>query len=211
MKDMLLDFFENTVNSSKLKKSRIKRKITLNEVSAKTGIPYTTLKRYEDGETKKIPFEAVKKISEVYGTDYDAYYAWTTFPLFGSLSGILISLFFGISVPIAYTGSVLGSILGVLGMLGGKKLFESYSIKKENIKKIIYNSLAKEEQEEYDNFLLISKTLLKTNKILNEKEQNEVDKLLFATFMLHKIREKNKERIINFEEAEVFSKQENNN
>ena len=96
-------------------------------------------------------------------------------------------------------------------MLGGKKLFESYSIKKENIKKIIYNSLAKEEQEEYDNFLLISKILLKTNKILNEKEQNEVDKLLFATFMLHKIREKNKEKIINFEEAEVFSEQENNN
>lgn len=29
--------------------------------------------------------------------------------------------------------------------------------------------------------------------------------------MLHKIREKNKEKIINFEEAEVFSEQENNN
>ena len=211
MENMLLDFFENNVNYKKLKKSRLKRNIALNEVAIRTGIPYSTLKHYEDGDIKKIPFEAVKKICEVYGTDYDAYYAWTTFPLFGSLSGILISLFFGISVPIAYTGSVLGSILGVLGMLGGKKLFESYSIKKENIKKIIYNSLAKEEQEEYDNFLLISKTLLKTNKILNEKEQNEVDKLLFATFMLHKIREKNKEKIIDFEEAEVFSEQENNN
>ena len=141
MENMLLDFFENNVNYKKLKKSRLKRNIALNEVAIRTGIPYSTLKHYEDGDTKKIPFEAVKKICEVYGTDYNAYYAWTAFPLFGSLSGILISLFFGISVPIAYTGSVLGSILGVLGMLGGKKLFESYSIKKENIKKIIYNSL----------------------------------------------------------------------
>lgn len=61
MTDMLLDFFENNVNNKKLKKSRLKRKLSLSEISERTGIPFTTLKRYEDGDTKKIPFEAVKK------------------------------------------------------------------------------------------------------------------------------------------------------
>lgn len=204
MTDMLLDFFENNVNNKKLKKSRLKRKLSLSEVSERTGIPFTTLKRYEDGDTKKIPLEAVKKICEVYGTDYEAYYAWTSFPFFGTLSGILISLFFGISVPAAYTGSVLGSILGVLGMLGGKKIFEKSTLHKENIKKTIYNSLREEEKKEYNDFLLISKTLLKTDNTLDENEREEMDNLLFATFMMHQIRRKNKKKIINFEEAEVL-------
>ena len=61
MKDVLLEFLENSFDNKKLKKSRLKRKLSLAEVADKTGIPTTTLQRYEDGVTKKVPFEAIKK------------------------------------------------------------------------------------------------------------------------------------------------------
>lgn len=210
MNDIFINFFENNFDYKKLKKSRLKRKLSLAEVSEMANIPPATLQRYEDGITKKIPLEAVKKLSSIYGTDYNAYYSWTTFPLFGSLSGLLISLFFGISIPIAHVGTVLGSILGILGMFGGKKIFENYSSKKENIKDIIYNSLDEIERKKYDDFLLISKTILKTDEIINSKEKKEIDNLLFTVFLMHYIRKNNKEEIIDFEEAEILKIEDNN-
>lgn len=209
MSEIIENYFENNFDYKKLKKSRVKRKLSLAEVSELANIPPATLQRYEDGITKKIPLDAVKKLSSIYGTDYNAYYSWTTFPLFGSLSGLLISLFFGISIPIAHTGTVLGGILGVLGMFGGKKLFENYSSKKENMKDVIYNSLDEKEKKEYDDFLLISKTLLKTDEVINEKEKKEVDNLLFTVFLMHHIRKNNKEEVIDFEEAETLKKNNN--
>lgn len=210
MDEIFLDFFNSKVNHKKLKNSRLKRNLSLSEVSEKSGIPFTTLKRYEEGNTDKIPFEAIKKLSAIYGTDYNSYYVWTAFPLFGSLSGLLISLFYGISIPVAYTGTILGSIFGILGMVTGKKIFEKTSLKKDNIKDIIYNSLTTEEQKEYDDFFLISKTLLKTDNILANDEKEEMDKLLFTTFMMHQIRKKNKKKIINFEEAEILIDKDDN-
>ena len=62
MNEWLLEFFESTFNYRKLKRSRVKRKLTLAQVSAKTGIPTATLQRYEDGITKKVPLEAIKKL-----------------------------------------------------------------------------------------------------------------------------------------------------
>lgn len=204
MDEILTDFFESNFNYKKLKRSRKKRKLSLNDAAEMANIPPATLQRYEDGITKKIPLEAVKKLCSIYGTDYNAYYTWTSFPLFGSLSGLLISLFYGISIPVAYTGTVLGSVLGVLGMLSGKQMFEKASMKKEKVKEVIYESLSNEEKIEYDDFFLISKTLLKTDNTLDENEKEEMDNLLFATFMMHQIRRKNKKKIIDFENTEIL-------
>lgn len=205
MNEMLLDFFENSVNSKKLKKSRLKRKLSLSEVSEKTGIPFTTLKRYEDGDTKKIPLDAVKKICEVYGTNYNTYYAWTTFPFFGSLGGVLISLFYGISIASIHNGATIGGFLGLTSMIGIEKLYAKLSDEKKNYKKIIYNSLEQNEKKEYQDFKIIATTVLKTNEILDDVEKEEVDSILLALYVLHKIRKVSKRKNIHLEDAEILN------
>lgn len=50
------------INYRKLKNSRKKRKLSLDEVSKNTGIPTRTLQKYETGEIKKIPLEVIKKM-----------------------------------------------------------------------------------------------------------------------------------------------------
>lgn len=213
MDEMLFKYFTNNINNKKLKRSRLKRNMSLIEVSEKTGIPFATLRRYEDGTTKKIPLDAIKKISEVYGTDYKCYYRWTSFPFFGTLGGILISLFFGISIDSIYNGGVIGGALGLLGLnsLNFLKVNFDFDQHDDEPEKIIYNSLTKEEQKSYNDFLSISKTLLKTDELLDVEEKKDVNKLLFATFMLHNIRKKTKRKIIDFENAEVLENINNDN
>lgn len=203
--DMLLNFFESNINHKKLRKSRLKRKLTIDKVSDMTGIPHTTLQCYETGMTKNVPHEALKKICKVYGTDYEAYYIWTEFPFFKNLSGILTSLFFGTPIPI-YVKPILGNIFEKLELevVGKMKIFVVFS-QKEDIKDVLYRSLTKEEQKEYQDFKIITTTFLKTNEILDDIEKEEAENLLFITFMLHKIRKENKEKIIDFEEAEILN------
>ena len=205
MNDILLDFFENTINYKKLKESRLKRKLSLAEVSTRTGIPTTTLQRYEGGVTKRVPLESIKKLCELYGTDYRLYYIWTLFPFYKNLSGILISLFYKMPIPI-YTKSILGDFFKELEVVGKIKVFARFSQNKD-IKGVLYKLLTKEEQEEYDNFLAISKTILKTDKIFGflDEEKKDVERLLFIIFLFHKIRKKNKEKIIDFEEIETLN------
>lgn len=111
---ILVDFFENTFNYKKLKRSRMKRKISLEDASQRSGIPIATLQRYEDGITKKIPLEAVKKLCELYGTDYSSYYSWSMFPFMGSITGILFSFLNGINLTNSQFGATIGAIIGVL-------------------------------------------------------------------------------------------------
>lgn len=212
MDKMLFKYFIDTVDNQKLKKSRLKRNMSLIDVSEKTGIPFATLRRYEDGTTKKIPLDAVKKIADVYGTDYKCYYSWTSFPFFGTLGGILISLFFGISIEAIYNGGVIGGALGLLG-LNGLKFFKNNidtSQYEDEPEKIIYNFLNKEEQKNYDDFFIISKTLLKTNELLDDEEKKDVNKLLFAVYILHHIRKKTKRKIIDFKNSETLEDINNN-
>ena len=194
MKDVLLEFLENSFDNKKLKKSRLKRKLSLAEVADKTGIPTTTLQRYEDGVTKKVPFEAIKKLCKLYKTDYNCYYTWTSFPLFGTLGGMLISLFFGVSVNSLQNGTIIGGLLGFNSMMGVEKIFTNLSSKKQNPKKIIYDSLTKEEKKRYKNFKTIATTHLETDEIIDGVEKEEVDNLLFAVYMMHEIRKKEKRK-----------------
>ena len=141
MTDLLLDFLDNTFNHKKLKKSRLKRKLTLAEVSEKTGIPVATLQRYEDGLTKKIPLDSIKKICEVYNTDYNFYYVWTTLPFFTTLSGALISLFYGLPFTSIHHGTTIGGFLGLTSMIGIEKIYKKLKLKENSYKGIIYDSL----------------------------------------------------------------------
>lgn len=204
MEEWLLEFFESTFNYKKLKRSRIKRKLTLAEVSTKTGIPPATLQRYEDGITKKVPLEAIKKLCELYGTNYNCYYAWSAFPFFGTLSGMIASLFYGLSITSLHNGSMIGGFLGLTSMMGVEKIFTSLSSKKQNPKKIIYDSLTKEEKKRYKNFKTITTTYLETDEIIDDVEKEEVDNLLFTLFIMHQIRRKEKRKKIELEDIEIL-------
>ena len=211
MDKWLLEFLESTFNYRKLKKSRLKRKFTLAEVSDKTGIPPATLQRYEEGVTRKVPLKAIKKICELYKTNYNYYYAWINFPLFGTLGGMLTSLFFGMSINSLYNGTAIGALLGLTSAVGTEKIFAKLTKEKQNPKKIMYNLLEKEEKKKYKNFKTIATTYLETDEIIDDIEKEEIDNLLFAVFMMHHIRKYEKRKEIDFEEVEVFSEQENNN
>lgn len=211
MDKWLLEFLESTFNYRKLKKSRLKRKFTLAEVSNKTGIPTATLQRYEEGVTRKVPFKAIKKICELYKTNYNYYYAWINFPLFGTLGGMLTSLFFDMSINSLYNGTAIGALLGLTSAVGTEKIFAKLTKEKQNPKKIMYNLLEKEEKKKYKNFKTIATTYLETDEIIDDVEKEEIDNLLFAVFMMHHIRKYEKRKEIDFEEVEVFSEQENNN
>ena len=211
MDKWLLEFLESTFNYRKLKKSRLKRKFTLAEVSDKTGIPTATLQRYEEGVTRKVPLKAIKKICELYKTNYNYYYAWINFPLFGTLGGMLTSLFFGMSINSLYNGTAIGALLGLTSAVGTEKIFAKLTKEKQNPKKIMYNLLEKEEKKKYKNFKTIATTYLETDEIIDDIEKEQVDNLLFAVFMMHHIRKYEKRKEIDFEEVEVFSEQENNN
>lgn len=211
MDKWLLEFLESTFNYRKLKKSRLKRKLTLAEVSDKTGIPTATLQRYEEGVTRKVPLKAIKKICELYKTNYNYYYAWINFPLFGTLGGMLTSLFFGMSINSLYNGTAIGALLGLTSAVGTEKIFAKLTKEKQNPKKIMYNLLEKEEKKKYKNFKTIATTYLETDEIIDDIEKEEIDNLLFAVFMMHHIRKYEKRKEIDFEEVEVFSEQENNN
>lgn len=204
IKDILLDFLENSFNHKKLKKSRLKRKLSLAEVSANTGIPTTTLQRYEDGVTKKVPLESLKKLCDFYNTDYNYYYNWITFPLFGTLGGMLISLFYGISINSLHNGTVIGGLLGFTSMFGVEKIFSNLSNKKQNPKKIIYDSLTEEEKKKYKNFKTIATTYLETDEVIDSTEKEEVDNFLFAVYIIHQIRKKEKRKKIKMEEIETI-------
>ena len=204
MKDVLLEFLENSFDSKKLKKSRLKRKLTIAEVSSKTGIPPTTLQRYEDGSTKKVPLEAIKKLCELYHTNYNCYYTWANFPIFGTLGGMLISLFFGMSITSLHNGTIIGGLLGLTSMMGVEKIFANLSGKKQNIKRIVYNSLTKEEKKRYKGFKTIATTYLETDEIIDDVEKEEVDNLLFAVYMMHQIKKREKRKNIKMEDIETI-------
>ena len=211
MDEWLLEFLESTFNYRKLKNSRLKRKLTLAEVSDKTGIPPATLQRYEEGVTRKVPLKAIKKICELYKTNYNYYYAWINFPLFGTLGGMLTSLFFDMSINSLYNGTAIGALLGLTSAVGTEKIFAKLTKEKQNPKKIMYNLLEKEDKKKYKNFKTIATTHLETDEIIDDIEKEEIDNLLFAVFMMHHIRKYEKRKEIDFEEVEVFSEQENNN
>lgn len=211
---ILVDFFENTFNYKKLKRSRMKRKISLEDASQRSGIPIATLQRYEDGITKKIPLEAVKKLCELYGTDYSSYYSWSMFPFMGSITGILFSFLNGINLTNSQFGATIGTIIGVSGYLISKKLYTDKKLSEDEIKninkKILMNALTSDEKKEFKKYKQLSETMLDTKEILDEEEQEEIENMLLIVYFTHKIRKKVKYQKINLDEVETIDILEEN-
>lgn len=206
MDNVLLEFFENSVNYQKLKRSRKRRKLSVREVAEKTGIPESTLQRYEDGITKRVPSEAVQQLAKLYGTDYRCYYAWSTFPLFGSISGILLSLFYGISLQTIYNGTLFGALIGITGMFGLERIFQKLKDNKNSEvsnKTIIYNQLTEEQKNEYERYRRTCTAFMDTENILDGFEQEENDNLLFASYMLHVLRKESKKNSLKLDPNQI--------
>lgn len=171
------------INYRKLKNSRKKRKLSLDEVSKNTGIPTRTLQKYETGEIKKIPLEVIKKISEFYGTDYYMYFWWTKF---NSLSDIILHFIY---FPEDFSED--------------RKLFEILDIMeyfdfdtKAGTYISLYNKLTEEEKEDFYRFKNIVLNTLKSDKYFTNDELEKEDIFLFCYFFAHKIK---REKQINLE------------
>lgn len=204
----LIEYLEASFNYKKLRKSRKKRNLSIAEVAEKVGIPAPTLQKYESGIIKKIPLETLKKISNLYGTDYGCYYGWTSFPLFGSFSGLILSFLYGFSLNSVSQGINLGFILGVLGMKGAEKYFQ---IKKgEQRFQALYNKLTDEEKKYYKRFVNTVANILNSEDYFSEEELKQEEILLLSYFYSHKLKKEytNKIKISPYliEEEEILDK-----
>lgn len=199
----LMDLLETTFNNKKLKMSRKKRKISIEEVSDATGIPIPTLQKYEAGSIKKIPLDSLKKICDYYGTDYYFYYGWTKFPLLGTFSGIVLSYLIGIPLT---TSISAGYLTGVFGIGIFKKYFELKKEKEDT--KELYDILNLEEKKDYERFRTIVNTYLRSDEIFSPKELKKEELYLFSYFLAHKLKKEvgNNGQLspYNIEEAEII-------
>lgn len=183
----LIDFFEVTFNYEKLRKSRRKRGMSIAEVAKQAGIPAPTLQKYESGIIRKIPLEILKKLCAVYKTNYEYYYGWTSFPLFGTFTGIALSFLYGISLTGLFNGINLGFLLGAIGMNGAKKYFELHS-EEENRVEILYSHLSSSEKKDYERFKKIINLHLNSEEYFTEEELKKEEIYLLSYFYGHKLK-----------------------
>lgn len=199
----LVEIFDSTFNYKKLKNSRKKRKLSLEDVSKNTGIPLRTLQKYETGGIKKIPLESLKKICDYYGTDYYFYYGWTKFPLFGTFSGIVLSYLIGIPLTTSISAGYLISVFGI-GIF--KKYFELKKEKEDT--KELDDILNLEEKKDYERFRTIVNAYLRSDEIFSPEELKKEELYLFSYFLAHKLKKQvgNNGQLspYNIEEAEII-------
>lgn len=182
----LREYINETFNYSKLRKSRKKRKLSINQVAEMTGVPPTTLQKYESGIIKRIPLDVLKKLCELYGTDYRYYYGWTSFPLLGTFSGLAMSFLYGLSLNNSLMGVSIGYLLGVLGLQGAVKYFES--TEKDNKFENLYNQLSTIEKNDYNRFKNIIYLHLDSEKYFTKEELKKEEIYLLAYFFGHKLK-----------------------
>lgn len=175
------------INYKKLRKSRKKQNLSIAEVSSKTGIPAATLQKYESGIIKKIPLETLKKVCNIYKTDYRLYFWWVEFT---SLSDII---FYFLIYPNLFKESELFKILGI------EEYFKIDN--KSDIFSCLYNNLSEEEKENYSRFKMIAENVLKSDKFFKKDELEKENKSLFSFFYANKIKS---EKNVNLEILKEF-------
>ncbi len=163
------------VNYEKLKKIRKTRKLTLREVEEILKIPAPTIQKYETGRTKRVAIEVLKKLCDIYGTDYYMYFWWTKFT---SLSDIILHFIY---FPEEFSED--------------RKLFEILDITeyfdfdtKAGTYISLYNKLTKEERKDYQRFKVIVVNTLKIDENFLNVEFEEEEKVLFSLFYANKIK-----------------------
>lgn len=171
------------VNYEKLKKIRKTRKLTLREVEEILKIPAPTIQKYETGRTKRVAIEVLKKLCDIYGTDYYMYFWWTKFT---SLSDIILHFIY---FPEDFSED--------------RKLFEILDITeyfdfdtKAGTYISLYNKLTEEEKEDFYRFKNVVLNTLKSDKYFTDDELEKEDVYLFCYFFAHKIK---REKQINLE------------
>lgn len=209
----LREYINETFNYEKLRKSRKKRKLSINQVAEMTGVPPTTLQKYESGIIKRIPLEILKKICDVYGTDYRFYYGWTSFPLIGTFSGLAMSFLYGISLNSSFMGVSIGYLLGILGLQGAVKYFEK--TENENKFENLFEQLTETEKEDYNRFKKIINLHLNSEKYFTKEELKKEEIYLLAYFFGHKLKKEYNEindiTPYNISDVEVLKSKDNNN
>lgn len=180
-------------NNEKLRFSRKKRKLSIKEVAEMIRVPPTTLQKYESGIIKRIPLEVLKKICDVYGTDYHMYSWWTRF---NSLSDIILHFIYFSE-----------------DFREDKKLFEILNITeyfdfdiKDRTYISLYNKLSEEEKEEYQRFKIVTLNTLKSDKYFIYKELRKENIYLFCYFFAHKIKREKKVDLSILKEEKINEK-----
>ena len=182
----LREYINETFNYVKLRKSRKKRKLSIKQVAEMVEIPYTTLQKFESGAIKKIPLDMLKKLCDIYGTDYWYYYGWTSFPLLGSFSGLAMSFLYGLSLNNSLMGVSIGYLLGVLGLQGAAKYFEN--TEKNDKFENLYTQLTETEKKDYERFKTIVNLHLNSEIYFTEEELKKEEVNLLAYFFGHKLK-----------------------
>lgn len=199
----LIDVIDNSFNYKKLRKARIKRGYTVSQVAKETGVPRYTIEKLEKGVTKSISPSTLKTLCDFYGTDPVCYYGWTGLPIFSTFTGIVSAFMYGIPFQSDATFNVMSIsfVLGMLGMTGAAKYFNTKKIKQEKEEKekqkieeipdfynLLYIQLSETEKETFEKFKSMSHLLLDSDKIFNPQELREEDAHLLAYFFAHKIK-----------------------
>lgn len=154
MLNIFYNFLHNSFDYNLLKKFRKERKLSLAKVAAKTGIPSTTLQRYEDGETKKLPIESLKILTKLYGKNIDELLMLNRIPLINTLEGQFLFELYGVKIS-------------ERNFLEEKKIFqdEEYIKFKEIAERLLeIHKLVYHKREKIERFLLIAYLLSKQEK-----------------------------------------------
>ena len=175
-KKELYNFLNSSYYGEKIKESRKKCNLTIEGASKITKIPPTTLQRYENGETKKIPKEAIQQLCEAYKEKENIFLNVSYIEFFNSLFPVISLTLFGmefdrLNLPDSYY----------------KKLGIDKEVLK-NLKRLKKKLLTEEEQIEYKRFLKLVEIALDMKK--GEIKNKEYQDILFSIFFFHQLRKK---------------------
>ena len=174
MEKILYNFLKNTYNYKKLKETRLKKKLTLVEVSEKTKIPVATIQRYEDGGTLKIPKEAFLKLCNCYGEKEETFITFSSLNLFKNLSTVILL-------------SLQGNDINELNL--SEDYYKELGVKKEFLKNL--KSLSQKEKKDFTKFLKLIEIVWDLQK--EEIKNQEFQDLLLTAFLFLKLKSKGDE------------------
>ena len=182
-KKELYNFLNSSYYGEKIKESRKKCNLTIEGASKITKIPPTTLQRYENGETKKIPKEAIQQLCEAYKEKENIFLNVSYIEFFNSLFPVISLTLAGMEFHKLNLSDDYYEKLGI-DRNTLKKLSELRKL--DQRKKL----LTKEEQIEYKRFLKLVEIALDMKK--GEIKNKEYQDILFSIFFFHQLRKKNK-------------------
>ncbi|MGF6906794.1 helix-turn-helix domain-containing protein [Fusobacterium sp. PH5-44] len=86
---MKINRIEN-LTGKRLRMSRIDKKMTLGQVAKNIGVSTNTLRRYENGEIKRVPKDKIEKLSLLYEKSPTYFYGWIDFTFCKSIHEVIL-------------------------------------------------------------------------------------------------------------------------